>query len=341
MSRRVFGIDFGTSMIKIYKKGEGIVLDQKNVIAIADRKKVIAVGDEAYEMFEKAPINIVVTYPVKYGVVADIANMQALLNQFLNQINPSRSKFNSTDFIIAVPNDITEVEKKAFFDLVANSNAKAKTIRVVEKPIADAVGVGLDVTTARGVMTIDIGADTTEISIMSLGGIVISKLIPIGGNKLDESIKLLVKKQYNLVIGDKTAETIKKQLASAIPIEEEFIKVYGRNVVTGLPTEMEISSDQVYSSIKEHMYTIIDSIKIILERTPPEISADIIESGIYVTGGSANIRNIGKLVEMETDLMVNISNDPENSVVNGLGQILDDPNLTLLTSSLRQTNYSI
>lgn len=341
MSKKVFGIDFGTRMIKIYKKGEGVVLDQNNVIAVADRKHVIAVGDEASEMCEKAPNNIKVTYPIKFGVVADIASMQALLNMFLAQVNKSKTKMSGADFIVAVPNDVTEVEKRAFFDLIANSNAKPKSIKIVEKPIADAVGVGLEVTTARGVMTVNIGADTTEISIMSLGGIVLSKLIPIGGNRLDESIKLLVKKKYNLVIGDKTAETIKKQLASAIPIEEEYMSVYGRNVVSGLPIETEISSSLVYEAIREHMHSIIDSIKIILERTPPEISSDIIDAGIFVTGGSAHIRNIDKLIETETELVVNVSNDPENSVVNGLGMILDNPELSSLAAPLRQTNYSM
>lgn len=337
MSKRVFGIDFGTSMIKIYKKDNGIVLDEKNVIAIANRKNMIAAGNEAYDMFEKSPINISVSYPVKNGVIADIANMQALLNKFLKDINGTK---HGVQFFVAVPTDITEVEKRAFYELVANSNAKPKSIGMIDKPIAAAIGIGLDITNARGVMTVDIGADTTEISIMSLGGIVLSKLISVGGNRLDESIKLFVKKKYNLVIGNKTAEVIKKSLSSAFPMDEVYVKAYGRNVVSGLPSEMDISSSMVYEALKEHFYAIIDAVKIILERTPPEISSDIIDSGIYITGGSAHIRNIDRLIAEQTDLKINICKDPENSVVNGLGAIIEDPNLYSLAYSPKQTSYN-
>ncbi len=339
MSGKIYGIDFGTSTIKIYQKNDGIILDEKNIIAIANRKRMIAAGNEAFEMYEKAPANILVTYPVKNGVIADIANMLELLNYMLRKINKRNRKFSSAEFIVATPSDITEVEKRAFFDLIASSIAKAKSIKIVEKPIADAIGAGLDVTNARGVMVVDIGADTTEVSIMSLGGIVISKLIPIGGNRFDESIKSYVKKNYNLVIGDKTSEIIKKKLASAFPSEEHSIKVYGRNVVTGLPTEVEISSSMVYDSIVEYIYTIIDAIKIILERTPPEISSDIIDSGIFVTGGSASILGLDKLIAKETDLKVNICADATNTVVNGLGKIIEDRKLTSLAFSLKQTSF--
>lgn len=339
MSRKAYGIDFGTSMIKIYRKGQGVLLDEKNVIAIADRKKVMAVGNEAYEMCEKAPANIAVSYPIKSGVVADIENMQTLLDTFIGRLN-SKQLFGGRDFYVAVPSDITEVQKRAFYDLIANSNAKAKHIWIVEKPVADATGAGLDVTTAQGVMIVDIGAETTEISILSLGGIVLSKLIPVGGNKFDETIKLTVKKKYGLVIGDKTAENIKKKLAFAILSDTEAMKVYGRDVVSGLPTEMEVDSDMVFESITEHLTTIIDAMKVILERTPPEISADIIDSGIYVTGGSSQIRRLDELISQETDLRVNLVTDPENSVVNGMGKIMEDAALAELASSLKQANYT-
>lgn len=340
MAGKIYGIDFGTSMIKIYQKNNGIILDEKNIIAIANRKTMIAAGDEAFEMYEKAPSNISVSYPVKYGVIADIANMLSMLNYMLSKIKIKNSKFSSAEFIVAPPADITEVEKRAFFDLIASSNARAKNIKIVDKPIADAIGAGLDITNARGVMIVDIGADTTEISIMSLGGIVISKLIPIGGNRLDESIKSYVKKNYNLVIGDKTSELIKKQLASACPMEEKSIKVYGRNVVTGLPTEVEISSSMVYNSIVDYLNSIIDAIKIILERTPPEISSDIIDSGIYVTGGSSSIAGLSELIKQETDLTINICENAANTVVNGLGKIIEDQKLSSLAYSLKQTNFS-
>lgn len=338
MASKAFGIDFGTSTIKIYKKGQGIILDERNMIAIADRKNVIASGNEAYDMYEKAPSNILVTYPVRNGVIADVANMLALLNQFMYQISGGK-KPGAADYIVATPTDITEVERRSFYDLIASSNLKVGHIKIVEKPIADAVGAGLDVMTAKGVMIVDIGADTTEISILSLGGIVLSKLIPIGGNKLDESIKSMVKRKYNLYIGDKTAENIKKKLAYAFPSVEASVKVYGRDVVSGLPVEMEVDSQSVYEAISEYLYSIIDAIRIILERTPPEISSDIIDSGIYITGGSAKIFALDELLHKETDLKINICPDATNTVVIGLGKIMENHKLASLASDLKSKHY--
>ncbi len=338
MASKAFGIDFGTSTIKIYKKGQGIVLDERNIIAISDRKNIIATGNDAFEMYEKAPANINVSYPVKNGVIADVANMMELLNQFMIRISGVK-RLGAADYIVATPTDITEVERRSFYDLIASSNLKVGHIRIVEKPIADAVGAGLNVMTARGVMIVDIGADTTEVSILSLGGIVLSKLIPVGGNRLDEAIKNMVKRKYNLYIGDKTAENIKKKLGCALATVEASVKVYGRDVVTGLPKEMEVKSSDVYESISEYLYSIIDATKIILERTPPEISSDIIDSGIYVTGGSAKIFALDELMHRETDLKINICPDSANTVVNGLGKIIEDNKLAVLADSLRPKTF--
>lgn len=338
MSKRVFGIDLGTSKIKIYKKGEGIVLDQKNAIAIANKRNMIAAGDEANEMYEKAPINISVSYPVKFGVIAEIAHMQMLLNYYFDELIGKKSGFGATnEFLIAVPTDITEVEKKSFYDLIASSNAKSKSIGMVEKPIATALGMGLDIYHAHGILTVDVGAETTEISILSLGGIVLSKLIPIGGRKIDESIKQFVKKRYNLVIGDRTAEYIKMNLVSAFPKEKESIFVCGRNVVTGLPCEMEIFSEEVNDIVSEHLISIIEAVRVILERTPPEISADIYRSGIYLTGGSAKLRNFDQLFTHETALKVNVAEDPENTVANGLGELVENLGVNKLSANVIKT----
>lgn len=339
MASKTFGIDFGTSTIKVYRKSEGIVFDERNIIAIANKNQVIAIGDEAYEMYEKAPKNIKVTYPIRNGVIADFNSMVDLLNHVIQKMGGKSTKLNSAEFIVATPTDITEVERRAFFDLITSSNAKAKKIRIVEKPVADALGVDLDVTSPHGVMIVNIGADTTEVSVLALGGIVLSKLVPVGGNKFDESIKNYVKKKYNLVIGDKTAESIKKELASAVPCEESEISVYGRDVVTGLPIDMKISSTMVYEAISEYLYAIVDAIRIILERTPPEISSDIIDSGIYITGGSANIRNIDVLIGQETDLTINIAPNASNSVVAGLGKIIEEPEYNTLAAPLRQNIF--
>lgn len=337
MASKIYGIDFGTSTIKVCRKGHGIVLDERNMIAIADRKAIIAIGDEAYDMYEKAPANIVVSNPVRSGVIADVANMTALLVHFMQKLNGSK-KPGTADYIVATPTDITEVERRSFYELISRSPLKIGHVKIVDKPIADALGAGLEIMTAKGVMVVNIGADTTEVSILSLGGIVLSKLIPIGGNKLDESIKSIVKKKHNLYIGDKTAESIKKQLASALPSVDAAVKVYGRNVVTGLPALMEIDSKTVYEAIVEYLYSIVDAIRIILERTPPEISSDIIDGGIYVTGGSANIFELKGLITKETGLKVNICDDPANTVVKGLYRIMEEPQLNTLADSLRTKN---
>ncbi|WP_167956488.1 rod shape-determining protein [Anaerosporobacter faecicola] len=334
MAAKTYGIDLGTNTIKVYKKGEGVVLHERNIIAIENKKNVLAVGDEAYEMNEKAPVSIKVISPVRNGVIADIGNMQRLLTYTINKLNGGKKSTSS--FFIAVPTDITAVEKKSFYDTVLASNSKIKDISIVEKSIADALGVGLDITNARGVMVVNIGADTTEVSIISLGGIVLSKLINIGGNKLDESIKLYVKKKYNLAIGSKTAETIKKNLTFALPGSNESISVFGRNVVNGLPAQMEINSEMVYDSIREYLHTIVDAIKVILERTPPEISSDIIESGIYVTGGSATIKGLDRLIAENTDLKVNICDKADSTVVEGLGRIIEEPDLKELATNVKQ-----
>ena len=337
MASRVYGIDFGTSTIKIYRKGHGIVLNERNIIAISNKKNVIAVGNEAFDMYEKAPANIKVSYPVRSGVIADVADMTALLTYFMKHINGGKRP-GSADYIVATPTDITEVERRSFYDLIASSDLKVGRIKIVEKPVADAVGAGLDVTSAYGIMVVDIGADTTEISIISLGGIVLSKLIPIGGNRFDDAIKSMVKRKYNLYIGDKTAENIKKKLGSALPSVEGYVRIFGRDVVSGLPIEMEINAGDVYEAISEYLFAIVDSVKIILERTPPEITADIIDSGINVTGGSAKIFALNELLQQETGLKINICNDSANTVINGLGRIMEDSKLGTLADSLRIRN---
>lgn len=339
---KVYGIDLGTRMLKIYKKNEGVIYDAKNILAIADGTRIIAIGDEAFEMFGKAPSNIEVTYPVKCGVIADIKNMQALLNRVFEEIGKTHGKLNGAEFIVTAPTDITEVEKKAFVDLVASTEVKPKRVRIAERPIADAIGAGLNVTEASGVMVVDIGADTTEISVLSLGGIVLSRLVTIGGNQFDEDIIRCVKNKFNLVIGNKTAEVIKIALATAIPPEadkDETIKIYGRDVVNGLPTEKEIPASFVYDSIAEHLHSIVDAVKVILEHTPPEISSDIIDSGIYVTGGSAQIRNLDRLLNSETELNINICEKSADTVALGLGKIIETPELDSLTYVLKQTTY--
>ena len=321
----VYGVDIGTSNFKMCCKDKEQILNEKNIIAIANKKDLLAFGDEAYEMYEKAPENIQVSFPVKYGVIADIENMETLLLQFYNKLNGDKKNTGNTDFYIAVPTDVTEVEKRAFYELVADSKVKAKNIFIVDKPVADAIGAGLDVTKSRGTMIVNIGAETTEISVLSLGGIVISKSVKIGGNKLDDCIISHIRKVYNLVIGSKTAEGLKKQIGSAIKCDETFAPGFGRNVLSGLPVSVDISSDVIYQAIIDPLHSIMDSIKVILERTPPELAADIIKNGIYVSGGTSNINNLETFINGETNLKVNVVENPSESVVRGLMGVVTNP----------------
>ncbi|MDD6034996.1 MAG: rod shape-determining protein [Lachnospiraceae bacterium] len=326
LSSKVFGIDFGTSVLKIYKKNEGIIFDEKNAVAICDGA-VKAIGNEAFEMYGRTPDNFEVTFPVKYGVVADFANMLALLNTAFSGLADKHGKMNGAEFIVAVPSDISEVECRAFYDLLWSSSAKPKKdkVRAVHKPVANAIGAGLEVMTANGIMVVDIGAETTEIAVMALGGIVNSKKVDIGGTRLDETIITSVKKRYNLIIGNKTAELIKKELACALPPETvKTLRVFGRDVMTGLPTEAEVDSAFVYEAVEEHLHSIVDAVKIILEKTPPEIASDILDTGIYLTGGSANIKDLDKLFAKETELDIHICDNSANTVVVGLGRILEN-----------------
>ncbi len=339
MAQNIYGVDIGTSNLKMCCNEKGRILNEKNIIAIANKKEMLAFGDEAYDMYEKAPENIEVSFPVKFGVIADIENMQTLLVSFFNKINDDKKFSGNTDFYIAVPTDVTEVEKRAFYELVADSKVKAKNIYIVDKPVADAIGAGLDVTKSKGIMVVNIGAETTEISVISLGGIVISKSIKIGGNKLDDSIISIIRKEYNLVIGSKTAEGLKKELGSAVKAEEKFAPGFGRNVLSGLPVSVQISSDIIYSAIVDPLHSIMDSIKVILERTPPELAADIIKDGIYVTGGTSNISNLQQFINKETNLNVNIVENPAESVVRGLIDVVNKPEFSKIPYTPQDKKY--
>lgn len=339
MAQHFYGVDLGTSNIKMYSLASDTILNEKNVIAIKNKNEIIKFGDFAFEMYEKAPGNIEVTFPVKFGVIADIQNMETLFSCFYKKINSNKA-VTGADFCIAVPTDITEVEKRAFYDVIMDAKIKAKKIVVVEKPIADAVGVGIDVNSPNGHLLVNVGADTTEITVLSMGGIVLSKLIKTGGMKLDEAIAGHIRKKYNLIIGNRSAEIVKKELADAMNEEPEKIAMtYGRNIVTGLPNAREIAGELVHEAIADLLHQIIENIKVILERTPPELSADIIARGIYLTGGSANIKNFSNLITKETGLKVNTSEEPSESVIRGISKILSSPDLLKLAYVPREKMF--
>lgn len=323
MANNVFGIDLGTNNIKIYNRADDNIMIEKNMIAVENKNTLFAYGDSAFEMFEKAPGNIHISYPLSNGVIADIKNMETLIRYFIGDMQKGNLK--PADFFIAVPTDVTEVEKRAFYDLVKDAGVKAKRIMVVEKAVADGLGLDIDVKNSQGVLVVNVGYETTEISILSLGGIVLSKLIKVGGLKFDEAIRAAIRREFSLIIGGKTAETVKIAL-NELGAEGRAAVVYGRDIVTGLPVEREIPTRLVDESLEEHFNTIIDNVKVILERTPPELAADIYRHGIYLTGGASQVNHLSERMAVGTGLKVNVSENPLTSVAMGLAKIIKEDN---------------
>lgn len=337
MSSNVYGIDLGTNNLKVFCKSSGQILNEKNTVAIVNKNQLYAYGDEAYAMYEKAPDTIQVSFPVVGGVIAEYNFLQTMIFEFLEK--HSKGKVRGADFIVAVPTDITEVEKKAFFDMFYKSRVKPRLVQVCEKPIADAVGLGLDVNEPTGVMLVDIGADTTEISVISLGGLVISSLLHFGGNQLDESIISYVRKNNNLLIGRKTACALKETIGCALPGSDETMLIVGRDVVSGLPIETEVTAAQIHEAIQADLNDICNSIKMTLEHTPPELARDIIHAGIYITGGSSRIRKLDELFAQITGMRVNTCEDPEECVARGLVKIVSDTKFRHLAYTLKARIY--
>lgn len=323
MANNAFGIDLGTNNIKIYSRNDDNITVEKNMIAIENKNTLFAYGDSAFEMYEKAPGNIHISYPLSNGVIADIQNMETLVKYFITDLQKGNLK--PADYYIAVPTDVTEVEKRAFYDLVRDANVKAKKIMVVEKAVADGLGMDIDVKNSQGVLVVNVGYDTTEISILSLGGIVLSRLIKVGGMKFDEAIRSAVRREFSLIIGGKTAESVKIALTDLEPDKKGAV-VYGRDIVTGLPVEREITTKLVDESLEEHFNTIIDNVKVILERTPPELAADIYRHGIYLTGGASQVSHLTERMAQGTGLKVNVSASPVTSVALGLSKIIKEDN---------------
>ncbi len=331
MANNTFGIDLGTNNIKIYCKNEDSIIVEKNMIAIENKNTLFAYGNSAFEMYEKAPANIHITYPLCNGVIADIKNMETIIRYFITDL--MKGSIKPADYYIAVPTDVTEVEKRAFYDLIRDANVKAKKIMVVEKAIADGLGMDIDVKNSQGVIVVNVGYDTTEISILSLGGIVLSKLMKVGGQKFDEALKNAVRKEFSLIIGGKTSENVKIALKD-LEQEGKNAVVYGRDIVTGLPVEREIPTSLVDNCLKEYFNTIIDNIRVILERTPPELAADIYRKGIYLTGGASQVSHLAERIAEGTGLKVNTSEHPLESVVIGLSKIIKEDNYKTVAYSI-------
>jgi rod shape-determining protein MreB len=322
-------IDLGTANTLVYVKGRGIVVSEPSVVAVTKDgrgpDRVRAVGREAKEMLGRTPGNIVAIRPMKDGVIADFEVTEAMLRYFIERVH-NRSKLVRPRIVIAVPSGITSVEQRAVRE--SAMSAGAREVYLIEEPMAAALGAGLPVTEPSGNMIIDIGGGTTEVAVISLSGIVYSNSARVGGDKMDEAIINYVKRRYNLLIGERSAELIKINIGTAYPEDAvKSMEVKGRDLVAGVPKTLELKSEEVREAMTEPVNRIVESVKIALERTPPELAADIVDKGIVLTGGGALLRNIDILLREETGLPIMLAEDPLTAVAHGTGQCLDEPRL--------------
>ncbi len=316
------GIDLGTANTLVFIRGKGIVIREPSVVAIqTNTKQVLAVGEDAKKMIGRTPGNIVAIRPLKDGVIADFDVTQNMLKYFIKKAMQSKSLFQPR-VVICVPSGVTEVEKRAVEE--AAIHAGAREAYLIEEPMAAAIGAGLPVQEPTGSMVVDIGGGTTEVAIISLGGIVTSKSIRVGGDELDDSIVTYIKREYSLMIGERTAEEVKITIGSAdMEAEEKVMEIRGRDLIRGLPKTLEISSKEIYEALKEPVTNILDAIKTTLENTPPELASDVMELGIMLTGGGALLEGLDRLVARETGMPVHIAENPLDCVAIGTGKALD------------------
>lgn len=322
MFSKDMGIDLGTATTLVYVKGEGVVLCEPSVVAIEkDTNRVVAVGEEAKKMLGRTPGSIVAIRPMKDGVISDFEVTEAMLKYFIQKVQPSKFAFRPT-IVIAIPSGITEVEKRAVID--SAEHAGARHVILIEEPKAAAIGVGLPVHEAAGNMIIDIGGGTTELAVISLGGLVYAKSIRIAGDEMDVAIIEYLRKTYNLMIGERTAEEIKIRLGSAYPLEEELnMDVRGRDLIAGLPKTINVTSVEIREALQDPVQAIVDASKSTLEHTPPELAADLIDRGIVMAGGGSLLRGLDKRIAEETGLPVHVADDPLTAVVMGTGETLN------------------
>ncbi|MBU3108247.1 rod shape-determining protein [Clostridium gasigenes] len=323
-SNKDMGIDLGTANTLVFVKGKGIVLSEPSVVAInTTTRKLLAVGAEAKLMIGRTPGNIVAIRPLKDGVIADFDIAQTMLKKLIEKVT-SKSAFTSPRIIVCYPSGVTEVERRAIED--AAKFAGARDVVLMEEPMAAAIGAGLPVAEPTGSMIVDIGGGTTEVAIISLGGIVTSKSLRVAGDELDQSIIAYVKKEFNLLIGERTSEQIKMEIGSAYKTDEENIEmeIKGRDMITGLPKIVVITEDQIRDALKDPVIAIVEAIKTTLERTPPELASDIMDKGIMLTGGGALLKGLDQLIRNETNMPVHIAESPLDCVVLGAGKALEN-----------------
>ena len=316
-------IDLGTATVLVYVKGKGGILKEPSVVAInKNNNKLLAIGEEARKMIGRTPGNIVAVRPLRDGVISDYDITQKMLKEFIKKACGKRS-IRAPKVIVCVPSQATEVEKRAVIDAAMNSGAKK--VYLIEEPLAAAIGAGLDITKPNGCMVVDIGGGTCDIAVISLGGIVKTSSVRIAGDKLDEAIVQYVRQKHNLLIGEKTAEDVKINIASATELDEELeFEIRGRNILNGLPRNVVITSSELREATEELLNQMIEEIKVTLEKTPPELSADIYQKGIVLAGGGANIRNLDKKISESIKIPVVVAEDPLCCVVKGIEILLKD-----------------
>lgn len=326
MFSKDMGIDLGTANTLVYMKGKGIILREPSVVAIQrDTGSVLAVGDEAKQMIGRTPGNIVAIRPMKDGVIADFDVTERMLRYFINRAVKKRVLFHPR-VVVSIPSGVTEVEKRAVID--ATLQAGAREAYLIEEPMAAAIGAGLPVHEPMGNMVVDIGGGTTEVAVISLGGIVTSRSVRVAGDEMDESIVQYVKRTYNLMIGERTAEQIKMTIGSAYPQDvEDTMDIRGRDLITGLPKTVHISSKEILTALSEPVASIVEAVKVTLERTPPELSADIMDRGIILAGGGSLLKGLDKLLKEETGMPVYLAEEPLNCVAVGTGKVLEEINI--------------
>jgi rod shape-determining protein MreB len=313
------GIDLGTANILVYVKGRGIVTREPSVVAVSEDNHIVAVGSEAREMIGRTPGNITAIRPMKDGVIADYVITEAMLRYFIKKAGRS---FTKPDVMISVPSGVTSVEKRAVRD--AALKAGAREAYLIEEPLAAAIGANVPISGPSGNLIIDIGGGTSEIAVISLGGIVISRSVRVGGNRFDEAIANYVRKKYNVMIGDRTAEEVKIQIGTALPLERELhMEVRGRDLIAGLPRTVPLTSSEVMEALEAPLQQIVGAVRAVLEETPPELSSDIIDKGMVMSGGGALLRNIDKLLTQVTGVPCHVAENALNCVALGTGLALE------------------
>ncbi|MCE4046880.1 MULTISPECIES: rod shape-determining protein [Bacillaceae] len=321
---RDLGIDLGTANTLVYVKGKGIVVREPSVVALqTDTKSIVAVGNDAKNMIGRTPGNVVALRPMKDGVIADYETTATMMKYYIKQATKNKGYFSGKPYVmVCVPSGITAVEERAVID--ATRQAGARDAYTIEEPFAAAIGANLPVWEPTGSMVVDIGGGTTEVAIISLGGIVTSQSIRIAGDEMDDAIVNYIRKTYNLMIGERTSESIKVEIGSAgSPGEMENMDIRGRDLLTGLPKTIKITAEEIAIALKDTVAAIVDAVKVTLEKTPPELAADIMDRGIVLTGGGALLRNLDKIISEETKMPVVIAEDPLDCVATGTGKALD------------------